>query len=331
MNGEGASMYRIALALLFASAAYGQDLSRTFQLKNTSAPSGTQEIATTLRIIFDITQVSIDVAIPTITVTGNSDQIALAEWLIPKLDVEPGAGAGSQKYLYAGNTNDVVEVIELKNAAANTNLQEMLTTLRTVADIQKIYQSSAPKILIMRSDPGHIAMADFLTTQLDQPAAPRASATIQSFQPTLTGNQRDKDDGVIVYGLMNAPSFRDLQAIITTLRTVLQIQRIFQYTSTKMLAIRTDPDRIQMAEWLIPKLDLLQAGPSNDQVQFPGGKDDVVKVFYVSPETDLGTLMQSVRTIAKIPVLYQNFTPPALVVRSTADQVAMAGQLIAAH
>jgi hypothetical protein len=330
MDDEGVSMYKVALVLL-ASSAFAQDLSRTFQLKNNSTSTGLQEIATTLRTVFDVKQVSIDPAVSTITVSGTSDQIAAAEWLVPKVDVATGAGVSPQKYFFAGNSNDVVDVVGLKNATAIPNLQEILTTLRTVADIQKIYQSSIPKMLIMRSDPGHIAMADFLAEQIDQPALPRKGPTIANFQPNLPGNQRDKNDSVIVYGLANTPSTRDLQMILTTLRTVLQIQKIYQYTSAKMLAIRADADRIQMAEWLIPKLDTAAPGDDNAQMQYPGGKDDVVKVFYLPPDANVNNLSVSVRTIAKIQQMYPNDNPPALVVRSTADQVAMAAKLIAAN
>jgi hypothetical protein len=136
---------------------------------------------------------------------------------------------------------------------------------------------------------------------------------------------------VIVYGLVNTPTVSDLQVLLTALRGVLQVQKIYQYSSAKMLAFRADPERVQMAEWLIPKLDTTEPSSGNNQMQFPGGKDDVVKVFYLPKSADLGRLMTTLRSEAGIPVLYQNLTPPALVVRSTADQVEMAGKLIAAR
>ncbi len=286
-----------------------------------------------MRTVFDVKQVSLDPAVSTITLSGTADQIAVAEWLVPKLDVATGANVGPQKYFYGGNSNDVVYLAPLKNATQTTNLQEILTTLRTVADLQKIYQSTIPRILIMRSDPGHIAMAEFLTAQLDQPAASRQSAIIESFQPNLPGNFRDKNYGVIVYGLANTPSSRDLQVILTSLRTVLDIQKIYQYTPAKMLAIRADSTQIQAAEWLIPKLDAASSG-SDIQMQMPGGNDDVVKVFYLpSRSANVNDLQASIRTIAKIKRMYSRAltTCPALVVRSTADQVAMAGTLISAN
>jgi type II secretory pathway component GspD/PulD (secretin) len=322
-------MRKLAVALLFASTVFGQDLSRTFPLKNISAGPGIQELATTLRTVFDVTQLTIDPAIPSITITGSSAQVALAEWLVPKLDSVQGAISASQKYFVAGNSNDVAEIVPIKNAAYVTNLQEQLTTLRTVADIQKIYQLSSPRFLVLRSDPGHVALADFLISQLDQPAAPRNSATIQSFQPVLPGNQRGNNDPVITYGLANVQSTVQLQVIITALRTVLNVQKIYQYTATNTLAIRADPERMQVVEWLLPKIDASQPVTGNNQMQYPGGNDDVIKVFYVPPATDLSALVKAVHS--KIPLVYQSLTPPALVVRSTADQMAIADNLIGAQ
>ncbi len=318
-------MCKLAL-LLLASSALAQDVSRSFQLKNNASPTGLQEIATTLRTVFDIKQLSIDSAVETITITGNSDQIALTEWLMPKLDVLPGSVNAPQKYFYAGDSNNVVEVVALKNAAITINLQEMLTSLRTVADIQRIYQSTAPRMLIWRADANHAALAEFLVGQLDVPASPRSTPTIQT-----THIDDPKFDSVLVYGLAHTTNGQELQTILTNLRTVLQIQKIYQQSGAMLLAVRGDATQIQMAEWLLPKLDTATPVLADNQMQVPGGKDDVVRVFYLPPGANPGTLMQTVRTTAKIPVLYQNINPPALVVRSTADQVAMAGRLIGAN
>jgi hypothetical protein len=323
MDDEGVSMHKVAFVLL-ASSAFAQDLSRTFQLKNITTANGVQEISTTLRTVFDIKRVSVDAAIPTITIVGAAEQISVAEWLMPKLDALPGAVIAPQKYFYGGNSNDVVAVFGMKNTQ-NTILQEALTTIRTVADVQKIYQLS-PRTLILRADANHAALSEFLIAQLDQPAGTRSTATVQS-----THLDDPKMDSVIVYGLAHTSTAPQLQTILTTLRTVLQIQKIYQQSSAWLYAIRGTEAQIQMAEWLIPKLDADAPGSGDNEMQVPGGKDDVVRVFYLPPDANVNNLLVSVRTIAKIQQMYSNINPPALVVRSTADQVAMAGKLIAAN
>jgi hypothetical protein len=308
-------MRLLTLAALLASAALGQQLTRTYQLKNTS-PTGMQEIATTLRSVFDVKTLSLDPTVSTLTVTGNPDQIALAEWLIPKLDVLPGTTPTPQKYLYAGNNNDVVEIYGLKNATVITDLQEVLTSLRTVVQIQKIYQLS-PRLLILRADVNHMAMADFLIPLLDQPPATRTSPAIQSF-PVPGGN----GDSVIVYGLAHANTVFDLQEVLTTLRTVLNIQWIFQRTEPRLLSMRGNPSQIQMAEWLIPQLDQQTATGSGAELRAPTGNDDVLHVFYLADGTNVGDALKTVRQL-QVPKAYMRSSLPALAVRGTADQIAL--------
>jgi hypothetical protein len=317
-------MYKLVICFMFGSGALGQDLSRSFKLQHND-PQGMQEIATTLRSVFDIQKLAVDGTTMTIAISGNADQIALAEWLIPKLDL---GIPSQQKYFYAGNTNDVIDVYPLKNATRSQDLQEILTTLRTVADIQKIYQTTASKLLIFRSDPNHIAAADFLITQLDQVPSPRTSPILHTFHMTLSAGGREQSDTLIVYGLANTQENRDLQEILTDLRTVLTIQKIYQYSSTKFLAIRADANRIQMAEWLIPKLDATTPAPSGNEIQFPGGNDDFVKVFYLPKGTELQPLITNVRSTIGIRTVYQQTSLPALIIRAKADQLTAAARLL---
>jgi hypothetical protein len=240
------------------------------------------------------------------------------------LDVAAGASVNPQRYLYAGNTNDVVEIFELKNSTEVQPLQEVLTTLRTVADIQKIYVVSTPRLGILRADSGHIALAEFLVAQLDQPAVPRTSPSVASF--AVSG---DGSDSVIVYGLAHAARPVDLQEVLTDLRTVLRINKIYMATAPRLLAIRGDAGQIQMAEWLIPKVDAAAPMASGNEMQVPGGKDDVVHVFYLAEGVKPNDVIQSVRGSANLQTIYQRMSPPAVIVRAKADEIAVAGKLMA--
>jgi hypothetical protein len=314
-------MRALTFSLLFASVAFGQSL--TFQLKNTNG-QGLQEIATTLRTVFDVKTLSVDATVSTITVTGTPDQIAASEWLVPKLDALPGTLATPQKYLFGGSNNDVVEVVELKNAPALSDLQEVLTGLRTVADLQKIYQLTAPRLLIMRADSSHIALADFLTPQMDQAATVRSNASVQTYQVAGGGNY----DAVLVYGLAHTGTNFDLQEILTNLRTVLDIQKIYLRTGPQLLEIRGSAGQMQMAQWLIAQLDKQTVAGSGAEMPMPGGKDSVVHVFYLADGANAGDALKSVRQM-KVPVAYIRTSLPALTVRGTADQIAMVGASLA--
>jgi hypothetical protein len=330
-------MNKLALVLFFASAAFAQEATRTFKLSNATSAVGLLELTATIRTVAQIQQLSTDNAPPTLTVAGTGDQIAMAEWLVPKLDVAAGANTAAQQYAVAGNADDLVLVYPLVHTASSTGVQEIVTTIRTVANIQKIYPVTGPKILSIRGSASQIALAKFLFSELDLPAQSRPSATVHEYQVLPDGT-----DTVVVYGLAHAANSMNIQVIITTLRTVLDIQNIYQVTTPKLLAIRytarrvgagLDPGMLPIAIWLVGELDRETANSSGNQMRMPGGSDDLVQVFYLTHIADLpgiNALLSNIRATASIMKAYMNMTPPALVLRGTADRLTMAGQLIEA-
>ncbi|MDQ6663325.1 MAG: hypothetical protein M3Z23_02905 [Acidobacteriota bacterium] len=323
-------MRALALAVCLASLALGQNVTRVFTLTNATAVTSLQEIATTVRTVGQIQQLSVDNALGALTVKGTSDQIALAEWLVPKLDVAGTSFRGPQDYWVGGNSDDVVLVLDLAHATTRPGLQEIITTLRTVAEIQKIFMVTAPKIVTLRGNAGQIALARFLIPALNAEINPAPPAT-ESHIVSRFKMGNPSNDTVLVYALAHANSPQSVQAIITTLRGVLDIQRIFQVSSPKLLAMRGSSDQVRMIEWLIPELDRETANTGGNEARVPGGNDDVVHVFYLSRLTSMESLiglLKELRSIARFPRASVQNAPAALVLRGTADQIALAGRTI---
>ncbi len=63
----------------------------------------------------------------------------------------------------------VVKIFYLKNVVQTTELQELLTTLRTVTDIQKIYQYTNQSALIVRCAADKMLLAEKIIADLDKP------------------------------------------------------------------------------------------------------------------------------------------------------------------
>ncbi len=63
----------------------------------------------------------------------------------------------------------VVKVFYLKNITATTELQEVITTLRTVTDIQKIYNYSTQNALVIRCEADRMLLAEKIINDLDKP------------------------------------------------------------------------------------------------------------------------------------------------------------------
>ena len=319
-------MGKLAMAVCCASVALGQNVDRVFNLANATTVMSLQEIATTLRSVAQIQQLSVDNGIQTLTVKGTVDQIALAEWLVPRLDVAEAPNQGPQEYRVSGDSDDLMVVYGLVHTKTLPVVQEIVTALRLVADIRKIYTVVAPGIITLRGNASQIALAEFLLSELDQAVQPRQNATVHEFK-----RAGGTDVTTVVCGLAHTDDSRSIQEITTNLRAVLDITKVFPVFAPKLLAVSGSASQVQMAEWLIPELDRQAANASGNEAHMPGGNDDVVHVFYLSHATSserMNALLKEMHGTVHVMKAFVRSVPPALVLRGTADQIAMAGRII---
>jgi general secretion pathway protein D len=66
-------------------------------------------------------------------------------------------------------TEQVVKVYYLSNTTSAQQIQEVLTVLRTVVDVQKVFNYTAQNALVVRADADAIALVDKLISDLDKP------------------------------------------------------------------------------------------------------------------------------------------------------------------
>jgi len=151
-----------------------QNVNRVFHLTQNETVRDLQEMATTLRAVVDIRQVASDDTSRTISVSGTAAQMAMAEWLIHELDVPPPTSQ-PQPFLVPGMSNDVVRVY-FTHATAPRALQEIVTTIRSVADVQRIFVYNSLRATVLRGTLAEIGLADWLMQKLDQPGQNQAPA-----------------------------------------------------------------------------------------------------------------------------------------------------------
>ena len=124
---------RFLIMAFAASLAFGQT-NRVFQLTQDQNKQELEEIATVLRATGDIQQVSIDDINRTVTVDGTAGQIAMADWLVRQMDLPAnGPLSGVHEYRPAAGSDDVVRVFYLTHASTVQELQQIVTTVRSVA------------------------------------------------------------------------------------------------------------------------------------------------------------------------------------------------------
>jgi hypothetical protein len=321
---------RFVIIALAASAAFGQ-VSRVFQLTQHEKQQDLQEIATILRSAADMQQVSIDDLKGTEAVEGTAAQIAAADWLVHQMDLPAkGPFSGTHEYRLPSGGDDVVRVFYVTHAATPPALQEVAVTLRSVANIGRLSVYNPLKAIVVRGSDRQVSLAEWMVDQLNQPANAAAPAPHEYKLPG--------DDVARVFELANAQTPQDLQEMVTLIRSIGDIQRLFIYNRRRAIILRATAERVALAAWLVNELDkpvdwhaAAQDGAAPHEYRLSSDSESLVRVFYLtrfpSPQ-DRMKVANQVRANSGIRRVFIYNALGALAVRGTDGQVATAEKAI---
>jgi hypothetical protein len=320
----------LTIAVCWLPAAPGQtpaaqNVDRVFYLTQNETAQDLQEIATTIRSVTDIRQVMADETQRTVTVTTTAGQMAMAEWLIHELDV-PGPASQPRQYVAPGGGNDIVRIY-FTHTAGPRDLQEIVTTIRATADIQRMFVYNSLRAAVLRASTAEMGLADWLMQKLDRPG--QTSAPPEYAYAGMRGPEVAR-----VFYLTHPQNRQDMQEIVTTLRSIADLQRIFTYNAPKAVAVRGPADRVALAQWLVSELDRAPdetPAAGAHQYTLPAGSDNQVRVFYLSQVAtpdQRQKIATEVRTTANVPRLFVYNLLGALTLRGTVGQVATAERLL---
>ncbi|MDP8979203.1 MAG: hypothetical protein M3O35_01285 [Acidobacteriota bacterium] len=326
---------RVLTAVLFAAAAFGQPLDKTFHFAHTESVQDIQQMATVVRAIVDFKQIAPDTEQKLLSVRGTAGQIALAEWLINELDqpadAPRGSGSEAHKFLVSGSDPDgVVRVFFLKNAGTVQNLQEVATTVRSITGIRRAFTYNAPAAIVFRGSAAQIELADWLVNNLDIPANVPEPAKRQFTMATT-----EPDNAVRVFYVAHAGSDQSFQELATLVRTIGDVRRLFTYNAPRAIAVRGTAEQMGLAEWLVDQLDqppgAAKPGRHEYSVSGPGDPDNLVRIFSLSHAATVQRLQEvatQVRVMTQARRLFTYNAPRIIAVRGTPSQVEHADQLI---
>jgi len=319
------------LIMAFAvSVAFGQT-NRIFQLTQDENKQELEEIATVLRATGDIQQVSIDDINRTVTVDGTAGQIAMADWLVRQMDLPAnGPLSGVHEYRPAAGSDDVVRVFYLTHASTVQELQQIVTTVRSVADIPRVFIYNALNAVAVRGTGQQVSLAAWLVDQLNQPANVAAPAPHEYKLPG--------DDVARVFELTYPQTRQQLQEIVTLIRSIGDIQRLFLCNERRAVALRGTVEQVALAAWLVSELDKPVDSQARTQdysqpheYRLPNSPDNLVRVFYLDSSQsaqDRQKLATQVRVTSGIMRLFVYNALGALAARGTDTQVATAEKVI---
>jgi type II secretory pathway component GspD/PulD (secretin) len=233
------------LALLTAGLVYGQaPVTHTARLSNIGSPQGIQEALTVLRTVADMRAVSADTANSAISYTGTANEVALADWIVSAIDV--AGPMAPQQYSVPGAGDDIVKVIYLRNTKTPQGVQELLTQMRTVISVAKIFNVTHSGTFVMRGNSALIASGTWLMAQLDKPFDPAAAPATYA----MGSNQ------VKVYYLHNITSPQSTQELLTAIRLQARVNHAFVSNGIHAIALLGDSDQIATANALVAQRDI---------------------------------------------------------------------------
>jgi hypothetical protein len=147
------------------------------------------EVATVIRTIADIQQVSADNEQKSLKVHATAGQIAMAEWLFNELDNPAVQTSVPHEYRVPGS-DDVVRLFYLSTAPTTQDFQEISTLVRTITNIRRVFTYNAPKALVIRGTAVQIGLAEWLVKELE----PKASPSSAEYQ-VVPGDQPHDENG----------------------------------------------------------------------------------------------------------------------------------------
>jgi len=149
------------------------DAVRVFYFVHNETPQDLQRMINLIRTTTDIQRIFPYAARGAIALRGTSDQMALAEWLVGRLD-KAVITQTNRVEAYAPPTTsgrrDAVRLFFFADNETPEDLQQMINLIRTTTDIQRIFPYAARRAIALRGTTDQMALAEWLVGQLETTA-----------------------------------------------------------------------------------------------------------------------------------------------------------------
>jgi hypothetical protein len=179
-----------------------------------------------------------------IIIRGNSEQVALAEWMVGELDrsMSGARPTGARQYNYPDSGQQIVErrttavrIYYPATASTPLDLQEMINGIRSIAEAQRVVAFTATSAIMARSSNDQAELMDWLVKELDGGgSAPRdyrwAGATVRA---------------------ASLPKTADLAATVARVRQASGMQRVIAFTRQRAIVMRGTPEQLAAADTIV--------------------------------------------------------------------------------
>lgn len=323
----------LALFAVTVGAVFGQsaDVSRLFVFHHVEKAQDLQQVATLIRMVAGVPDVTVDAIQKTMSLRGSLAQMQVAEWLFTELDRLTLPEFATKEFRVANNDADVVRVFFLHNTPAGQSFQELATTIRTVVEIRRMFASDARNVLAVRGSAEQIAATEFVVRELDQPAGAKRVNSPIYLMPDI--DMRGAG-GLRVFYLPYASTELAFSEAMTLLRTIGEIRCLFAQNASKAIIMVGTTNQLAVADWIIQELGKPATAFASQVFTYPNfdrDAENMVRVFYLNgapSRTDVFQVEERIRMAAKVRRVYSYFPTHAIVVRGSQTQLAKVEQVL---
>jgi len=225
------------------------DIVQVFYLKTPQTPQQLQEIVNAARSITDLQRVVAVNGPKLIAARGQGVRIAAAAWLINDLDQASSPGL----HTYGVQMPDrapLIATVRLANTSSPQTMQEIVNTVRSMADLPRVVVANGPRFLAMRGDPAQIALGEWIIAQLDQKSAPRGVQQYTGAWINWAPGQSAR-----VYFLSHVNTAQSLQDVVNQVRTTAHAQYVLSFPELQAVALRATSAQVAQADQIIAAAD----------------------------------------------------------------------------
>jgi hypothetical protein len=155
-----------------------------------------------------------------------------------------------------------VRAFVLAHGSSPQTLQEIVNTVRSVADVQRLMDYEANPALVLRGNSDQVELAAWIIRNLDKPSGVQSEA--KPLETTYNDTSSRPATAVRMFRLSHSTSPQALQELVNAVRSVSDVQRIMIDNAITTVTLRGTPAQAAMATWLIQELDRAPAAAKEE-------------------------------------------------------------------
>ena len=225
----------------------GDDVVRLFYLTNPEVPQGIQEIAIVVRSLTNIRRMFTYNDHRAVVVRGTPEQVNLAEFFLDQMD-KPGIPKSGASPDFRMGSDSLARVFYLPNTKTFQDFQELVTAVRTLAQLRYAFTYTAPRAVGVRGTDEQVALAKWLFEDLDGVMSPDPG--VHQYQLSSSS-----DEFVRVFYLTHAATSQRLGETALQIQSKTHSAWVCIYNAPSAIAIRGTAQQLAEAAQLIQQQD----------------------------------------------------------------------------